>query len=225
MNAKSPNDQLADRLLVCIRLDVPAVFREADGHAMGCFGLVFQVKDGFENSERSVQELLSDGRIEASFRSVREARELIALRCARTGDKVEYFTVRHEHDAVWSVREEPLPERDQIMGDPKGWEEIEIGNADSGLGTGVRVVGLPPPLGDRGVAMVQRATKGRALHWVPPRDRNASLSTSWEELAGWIEGVNEVEDWVVVGEGELNREWKDFRRWVDVKAKMPPVVP
>lgn len=225
MNVQSPEDQCADRRLVCIRLDVPALFREAGGRAVGCFGLVFQVADGFECCERSVRDLLADGKIEAAFRSVREARELIALRFARTGDKVNYLVVRHEHDAVWSVREEPLPEHDLIMGDPKIWAETQIGSADRGVGARVRVVGLPPPLGERGVAMVQHVTKGRSLHWVPPRDQNASLSTGWKELAAWIEGVNEVEDWVVVGEGELNREWTEFRRLVDARAKMPTVAP
>lgn len=221
MNATSPEEQHASRRLMCIRLDVPALFREADGHAVGCFGLVFQVKDGFESREQSVQELLAGGKLEACFRSVREARELISSRFARTGDKVEYLTVRHEHDAVWSVREEPLPERDQIMGDAKVWVETEIGREDSGVGPSVRVVGLPPPLGDRGVAMVQKVMKGRALHWVPQRDRNASLSTSWGELIGWIGRVREVEDFAVWNDGGLDREWAELRRRVDLREKTP----
>ncbi|MBL0869353.1 MAG: hypothetical protein IBJ18_02120 [Phycisphaerales bacterium] len=207
--------------VVCVRLEVPGAFREPSGLAEGCFGLVFVVSEGWAVNGRSVGELLENGEIAARFRSAREARHVIADRFAKAGDAVSFVTARHEHDAVWSVCEEPLPERDRIMGDPKVWSETEIGSADSGVGAGVRVVGLPTPLGERGVAIVQRVTKGRALHWVPPRDRNVSLSTSWDELIGWIERVGEVEDFFVWNDGGLNRGWAELRRRVDLSEEKP----
>lgn len=220
LHADGDLEGVAKRRVVCVRLDVPGAFHEPSGITIGCFGLVFVVNEGWAVNERSVRELLANGDIAARFRSVREARRVIAERFAKAGDAVKFVTARHEHDAVWSVCEEPLPERDQIMGDLEVWSKTEIGGADSGVGSSVRVLGLPTPLGERGVAMVQRVTKGRALHWVPPRDRNVSLSTSWEELAGWTKEVREVEDWLIVGSGGHDREWAELRRRVDLSEKM-----
>jgi hypothetical protein len=129
-------------------------------------------------ADRPLLETFATAPIVAGFRSRREGRAIAERLADVQHQKVTWY--RASYDGDWEFSPAPLPPDESPHPSPAP----PVGDHNDTLERCHKLFILPPPLGDRGVALaVQGHGKAYELMASYPRDLSTILYVSWEEMA------------------------------------------
>jgi hypothetical protein len=166
-------------------------------------------------------ELLANSPIVGTFRSAREAWKMSDDHAA-SGSPVIWYRARY-NDSLTFEQASP-PHRDKY--ETEDCAQIPIGAPDSGLTPRATVFLLPPPLQERGVAVILRPEgHGRSLLDLWPEDISTSMTTSWQDFDQRITPIHPTEYFVyAAGRPALGNE-PGFADWRARKGHPAPDQP